>query len=220
MMIAGELEPCRKRGWKWVLGSLLGGGAVGYAGGFLLADHLDALVGGKPDASLMAAMLVALVYALSAIIVLAGLINPRLGQMWLNVEDAEELIEQRSLLLASGLVMLGVAAVLTLVALAGPAGPLPAAPVGLACAALFAAVVAASIRQYRLSDELMRELSREAGSWAFQLLAVFGCGWGAAAHLGFVEGPQALDWVTAAAAAMLIGTFVAVGKRGLLAPRR
>jgi hypothetical protein len=43
--------------------------------------------------------------------------------------------------------------------------------------------------------------------------------WAAAAHLGFVPAPEPLDWVTGIAAALLLGAVIAVGRRGMLAPR-
>lgn len=220
-MIVSELpEPRRKRGWTWLLGIALGGAVAGYAVGFLFADQIDRIVGGSSaDPSRGVALAVALVYAVSALVVLAGVIAPRAGAHFLNVEDAVELMEQRRQLALSAWAMLAIALLLGLLAFAAPAGPLAAEVVLAGCLVSLGALILLSQRVARLADEFTQALSRDAAVWGFYLLSGAGGLWAIAGHLGFLRGPVALDWVTGGAAALLLGAMIAVGRRGLLTPR-
>jgi O-antigen/teichoic acid export membrane protein len=220
MMVSDVNAPRAKRGWKWVAGMALGGAAAGGLAGFLFADRIDAMLGGpEPDPSRLVAFMVALVYGATALLVLAGLVNPRIGARFLNVEDADELIEQRRQLVLSALSMLSIAGILLALAFAAPAGPLPREAALGAAMLGFVVLAALSARVRGMLDELMRAVSQEATVWGFHLLAVGGGVWSVAAHLGYAPAPQPLDFITAAAAALLVGAFIAVGKRGMLAPR-
>jgi hypothetical protein len=212
-------EPRRKWGWKKIAVMFLAGGVAGYAAGYLLADQIDAVVEGPNAGSRLAALAVAVIYGITALMVLGGLINPRIGARFLNVEDAEELIEQRRLLTASATAMLATAAILALLALAAPAGPLAPGLVGGVCAVLLAVAATAAVRQHRHSDELMREVVRDASVWSLGLIEGAAAVWAGGAHLGFFPGPSPLDILTAIVAATLIGALIAAGRRGLLNPR-
>jgi MFS family permease len=215
-----QIKPRHKLDWRWLAGLMAAGAVVGYTVGGYLASNRIALWGGEPQWSVLAALFVALIMAVTAVLVLAGLIKPSVGSRFLNVEDAEELIEQRALLVASGLGIVAMAAILVLLAFADSVGgPLPAAVVALACALLAVVLVVAARRQHGLSDELMRETSRDAGNHAFTVMAGLGGIWAIAAHLGYLSAPQPLDWLTVAAVATLAGAIVAAGKRGLLKQR-
>lgn len=220
-MMAAELgTPRAKRGWKFLGGMALGGGVAGYLFGFFFADQIDGMLGGPdPDPSRFAAFLVALIYGVTALAVLVGLVNPKIGARFLNVEDAEELIEQRRQLALSGISMLAVAGILLLLAFSAPAGPVAPATALIGCVVLLTLMVAVSLRMNTMIDELMQAVSRDAATWGFYLLAGAGGLWAICAHLGFASAPEALDWVTGTAAALLIGAFIAVGRRGMLALR-
>src|SRR5690606_10079191 len=106
----------------------------------------------------------------------------------LNLEDMEEALEERRVLLysAAGMGAFGVA--LVLLAFSGPGGALPPGPVLAVVAALFALASWLSLVVWRLMDELMRGLSQQTASATFYLLMVLGGGWALLAHLGFVHG--------------------------------
>lgn len=213
-------KPRRKPDWRWLVGLFIGGALVGAGLGGLVATNRITLWGGNPSPSVLAALFVALIMAVTALLVLAGLIKPSVGSRFLNVEDAEELVEQRALLVASGLGILAMAAILVLLAFAASVGgPVPVAIVAVACALLVVVLVVTARWQHSQSDELMRETSRDAGNYAFTVMAGLGGIWATAAHLGYLPAPRPLDWLTVGALATLAGAIVATGKRGLLKQR-
>jgi hypothetical protein len=110
---------------------------------------------------------------------------------------------------AWGLLLIGLS-------LAGPGGLL--SPIAAGAAALFLIVILMllTIASRRLSDELGRTLSREAGNVAFYLVLVLGGGWAMLAHLGFAVAPAPLDWLTLFTLLLFAATFIALGRRKLL----
>lgn len=159
---------------------------------------------------------VAIIYAMMGLTVGLGTLMPRGGAKVLNVGGPDDLVDQRAVLLGSAAGSLVIGGALMLLALAGPAGVIPA---GLALSALaFSMVLTAliGVLQWRQYDELMRALSSEGGAIAFMLsLAVLG-GWAALAHLGRAVPLEPL-WVLALTALfLLVGSFIAAGRRGLL----
>lgn len=199
--------------------SLVGGGIVGFLGASVMMALIETGRLGEPDVSSVAALAVALVYALTGLIVLAGLAAPGAGARFLNVEDAEELIEQKPSLMASGWGMIVMGLVLAVIALGGDGGVIePVMALGLALV-LMAAGTALSLRSMRHSDELMRAVMAEATQVSYYLMLFIVGGWAASAHFGFVAGPSMLDLLTAFWAFMLVAAFWASGRRGMLKPR-
>lgn len=199
--------------------SALGGGVVGMIG----ASGVMYLIGtgglGEPSVSQVIALLVALVYVLTGLIVLAGLISPEAGSRFLNVEDADELREQKGALAASGWAMLLLGALLAVIALGGPGGVLSPLAALIVAILLTGIAVYLSVRGMRLSDELTTAMSTEAAQLGYYLLfAVLG-GWAMLAHLGFVTPPAMLDVLTLFWVLVLGSTFWVAGRRGLLNPR-
>ena len=188
-------------------------GIVGAAAGIRLIESGRL---GEFGGSQVAAAAVGLVYLLTGMAVAAGLVRPKLGAQFLNVSDAEELREQRKLLGLSAFSM--VLSALALFVLASAGVMQPSLALGLAIA-LLAPTIVLGIAQRRLMDELLRQVSSEAGSAAFYLTMVFGGGWSVLAHLGFVPAAAPLDWITMFFAVALIAAFAAAGSRGLLNPR-
>ncbi|MGB3378612.1 MAG: hypothetical protein WBA55_07565 [Allopontixanthobacter sediminis] len=221
MMMTREHGDIAKAPFKWrkLITSVLIGGVAGFlaASGFMQLVDSEAL--GRLNASREIAGLVGILYLMTGAFVGIGAINPGVGARFLNVEDADELREQRKVLGLSALGMIAFGAVLVILALAAPIGPIPP---GFALAGVIALMVFSSItgaRQTRLTDELMKAVSRESTSLAFYLLFLFGGGWAALAHLGYAAGPAMLDWITMFAALMLISAFWVCGRRGMLMPR-
>lgn len=199
--------------------SMAVGAVVGFLGAMAVLHFADRSVLAQAGPSVEIALLVAMLYAATGLMIAVGALSPAIGSKFLNVEDAEELREQRRMLgySAGGMVAFGLA--LAMVALAAPAGPV-AAPVSLVAAlALLAVAVVLSLRQMRYVDELLRAVSREAGANAFYLTVLVGGGWAMLAHLGYTIAPRPLDWLTLFAVVMLLGAFWACGRRGLLTPR-
>ncbi|MEQ1540741.1 MAG: hypothetical protein ABL926_00665 [Novosphingobium sp.] len=159
---------------------------------------------------------VGVIYLLMGLMVGLGTLMPGPGSKLLNVAGPDDLTDQRRVLLGSAAASLFVGAALLALSLAGPAGLVPD---GLALGALalaFLLCVVIGVLQWREYDELMRQMSTDCGSIAF-MMALPGLGaWAALAHLGRVP-PFAPLWVLAAMAlALLIASFIAAGRRGLL----
>ncbi|MFV3130452.1 hypothetical protein [Niveispirillum sp. KHB5.9] len=135
---------------------------------------------------------------------------------FMAADKAEDLRLQRRELIYAAATMVAWGTALVLLALSGPVGivrPMVALPVALA---LYATGGVLGFAQWRAMDELKRLLSQESGNWTFYLLTVVGGGWAILAHLGFVAGPVPLDWLTMFSALMLVASFIAIGRRGLL----
>ena len=200
---------------KWAV-SLLVGGLAGFAGASLLMNLVEGGALGELSGSQVGALGVAMVYLLMGLAVLVGAAAPRAGSTFLNVEDADELREQRAAILPSAIACLAMAAGLTAVALAAAAGMVtPAA----ALAGFGMALVVAtwlSLMVVRHSDELMRQVMRDGASASYYLtFAVLG-GWALLAHLGYAAAPAMLDIVSLFFALTLVGCFWVIGRRGML----
>jgi len=206
--------------WKRSVMRMLAGGLVGAAisaAALALAGSalLDAM---GPSRVALAA--VGLVYGLMAAFVGFGLAAPRIGAQLLNVADAEELREERSGMMLSVVTMGALGLALFLLAVARTpgfaAGLVPAGAAMAALVAISVGGVAASWRWQGRFDELNRQLGLEGCFWAFCLSWVVLTLWGAADFLGLGAALTPIDVVTTLAAMMLIGSFVAVGRRGMM----
>lgn len=214
-MTAGDSTGWRHPAIKF-LGFLLGGAAFGYAAGSLLGERLDGVFAEIAfDGSGLAAYLIALCYLVMGAIVGAGAAFPRLGALILNTYGEEELREDRAKLLlgSATMILFGLALLVMVLASAGSVQPVTAA-------VLFFGLLLASIVPYwpmlRRLDELDRQLSHEAISYTYYALLVFGGSWAALGHLELMRGPATLDWLSMFWGLMMVATFVAAGRRGLL----
>lgn len=161
---------------------------------------------------------VGLIYVLFAVFVGAGAAGPRIGAQFLNVEDEDDLRQQRQVLAYAAAAMAMIGSALVVLALAGPGGVL-ARPTALAAAlALFAASVPLTLFQWRLMDELLRSVTVETGNLSYYLILLGGGGWAMLAHLDFAAAPAPLDWLTMFSAITLAASFVATMRRGLHQP--
>ena len=215
--IAKSATPPTK--WKKILFSLALGGVSGFLGA--LAFLKLGMTGdfGMLGPSEEIAALVGLVYALTGGAIGIGLIMPKAGATYLNVEDAEELTEQRSMLASSALAMLALGIALIVVALAEPVGTIPP---GVVVPIVSAAVLLATglgMMSHRRQDELMRAMGRESAALAFYLLALVGGIWALSGHLEYTAPPAPLDWLTMIWGLMLLAAFIVVGKRGMMKMR-
>ncbi|MGB3797299.1 MAG: hypothetical protein WA957_13470 [Alteraurantiacibacter sp.] len=213
------LDKTRKSKVRKLLTALVIGAVVGFLVSFAFMRTAQLGILGELDTSREIAGLVGLLYVATACFVGFGVINPKLGARVLNVEDGEELQEQRSMLgwSVAGMAALGFA--LFIAALSAPVGPIPAEIMIIGVVALLAISCFTSYRQRRYTDELMRNVSLETASTAFYFTSIFGGGWALLAHGNVVAGPLPLDWLTMFAAIMLLATYWVCGKRGLLKQR-
>lgn len=209
----------KKRRLKKTMFSLGLGAISGFVGATLVMQLLDSDSLADVGASVEIAVLVALVYLLIAIAVGVGVLSPKAGASFLNVEDADELEEQRSILGYSAIGMAGAGIALAVVALSGPDGLVePRLALGL-YVVLSVLAVWVSLKSWKLQDELMKAIGREAAGMSFYLVLLVGGTWALLAHLGFVAAPRALDWLSMFWALLLLAAFIVVGKRGMLMMR-
>ncbi len=129
---------------------------------------------------------------------------------------AEEMRERGRLHLYSFIWMAACGLFLIGLSLAGPGGVLPPTAALAGALVLISVLSGLGIAVWRLSDELGRTLSHEAGNMAFYLILVFGGGWAMLAHLGFVAAPSPLEWLTMFTVLMFVASFIAAGRRKLL----
>lgn len=207
----------RKVLMQMVLGAVSGGVAM-----FAVMWSIDRPGGLIEDPSRIYALGVALVYGLMAALIGLGLAAPQLGAKTLNVEDADELTEQRpNLLVGAGMFAL-VAILLAGLAL-GPgdpvSGPLSASAALILSGGAGAGLVLLSVAYRKRGDEMMRAVSHEASSWAIGLvLLVFG-GWAIATQFAGVTPFTPITFLAGFFTLYLVAVFIAVGKRGMLLPR-
>jgi len=147
-----------------------------------------------------------------------GLVFPALGAKLLNVADRDDLADQRAILTGSAISCIALGAALMLVALSGPEGPVPGgvAIVALACSMVLMIVI--TIAQWRYYDEMMRNVSLEASAWMAALLFPAIMLWATAVHIGQAAAIDPLALIGLLAVTMLLATFIATGRRGLLMP--
>lgn len=199
--------------------SLVFGGLVGFLGATGVIALVEAGSFGTPDASQVIALLVALIYLLTGLMAALGVAAPRMGAKFLNVEDEDELLEQKQVLAASGWGMVALGLMLALIALGGPGGVLDS-HVALVGAVLLGAIGTwLSMRSVKLADELMRATMNEAAATAYYFVFVVIGGWAMVSYLGYVPVPSMLDLLTLFWALVLVAAFWAAGRRGMLKQR-
>lgn len=195
------------------------GAVAGFAASAGMMEFIDSSAVGGLDMSATVAALVGMVYVVIGFGVAFGSASPQVGAKFLNVEDADELREQKKVLGLSGVAMLMWGAALVALALAAPDGPVPQ---GVALAVGLTGLVIGtvlSIQVYRASDELMLAVNLEGGALSYGLVFVVVGGWAMLAHLGYTAAPAPLDLLSLFYVLVLVASFVAVGRRGMLTIR-
>ena len=194
--------------------------AIGAVCGFIVAFGVtwfsDDIGETGLSASAEIATLVGALYLMVSVFVGLGTLRPGTGAKLLNVEDADELREQRTLLLNSsyGMGLWGLA--LIVLALSGTTAPIAPLAGLIVTVVLYVLGLYFTVRAYAHSDELMTAVNREAAVWSYGLaFAVLG-GWSAVAHVEYIGGPGPLDVLSVFYAMVLIATFIAAGRRGML----
>lgn len=195
------------------------GAIAGFAGAFAFISLTDSGAIGDLDPSQLVAGMIALIYVLMAAPIGIGLLAPKAGAAFLNVEDADEMREERGQLFCSFLGMAGAGAALLVAALAGPGGMIDATTGLTLFAGLTVFTTVLSLWMTGRQDELMRAVSRETAAIAFYVVGTVGTLWALLAHLEFVAAPAPLDWLSIFWGGILLAAFIGVGRRGMLAMR-
>lgn len=154
-----------------------------------------------------------------AVFALLGTLNLAIahkGGQFMEADTADELRERGPLLLYSFAWMAASGLLLMLLGLAGPGGVFAPRAALAGALVLIAVLTVLGVAVWRLSDELGRTLSHEAGNMAFYLIQLFGGGWAMLAHLGFAPAPAPLEWLTLFTVILFAASIIAVGRRKLL----
>jgi hypothetical protein len=69
---------------------------------------------------------------------------------------------------------------------------------------------------YRHSDELMAAVNLEAGALSYGIVSLVVGMWAMLAHLGYAAAPAPLDLLSLLYVLVLLASFIAVGRRGML----
>jgi len=174
------------------------------------------------DPARLSALAAGIVFALMGLIVGLGTLAPRSGAYLLNVEDSDELREQRRPLSRGSLIMLligGAMIALALAAVGGAAGMLTREAAAIAVGVAFVGVAGLSIAGKGENDELFKAVGTEASAGAmYAVLAIFGL-WAALAHLGYLAWIEPLGLLAVLLAVQLGAAFWVSARRGLLRPR-
>lgn len=195
------------------------GGVIGYAASAAMLSYVDRAALDGLSVSAFIAAVVGVLYAVIGLIITVGTASPWLGARFLNVEDADELREQKKVLTLSGASMLLSGVALLALALAAPDGPVPqAVALAVGGGGLVVGNVL-SVLVYRSSDELMLAVNLEAGALSYVLLLLVVGLWAMLAHLGYTAAPAPLDLLTLFYVVVLLASFIAVGRRGMLTIR-
>ena len=208
--------------WKKLSAQMLAGAAIGaaFVSGLIWLFKDRGLDLDDPGQAI--ALGTGAIYALIGLMVGLGALAPRTGARLLNVEDAEELTDQRTVLGYSAVscVLIGL---FFLVLAAVPAGgeggwvsPNVAAIIG---GASLLALIALTLLTNRRVDELTRQVSMEAQALALSVAMVLFGGWAGLAHLDYVEWISPLAFVAGLALLQLLAIFWIGAKRGLMTPR-
>ncbi len=195
-------------------------GLIGAIAGYLAITGYMELGGGAELAQVNPMRLVlscvGMVYLAMGLFAGLGTLVPRVGAKLLNVAGSEDLLDQRALLLGGSVSSGVIGAALMLLAASGPGGSVPdeMALGSLAFALLFS--IAITVLQWRHYDELMRQVSWEGSAFGLALLSPALVAWAALAHLGWTAALDPLGVIALLTSALLIGTLIAAGRRGML----
>ena len=212
-------QAARNKGLKKTLLAVGLGASAGFAATFVFLNLLGTDVLPEIGLSREIAALVAIVYLLIGLLMVFGLVSPKQGAKVLNVEDADEIEEERGQLLPATVAMILAGAALMVLALAQPVGPVAS------FVALSVYVVATVLSVYlslaaqKRQDELMREVGKECAVASYYLIFAIGGSWAGLAHLDYVAAPAPLDWLTMFWGMTLLAAFIVTSRRGMMAMR-
>jgi hypothetical protein len=198
-------------------GALIGAGAT-----IALLTSLGSARFAFHDPSRVAALGVGIVFALIGLIVGIGVIAPKAGAQMLNVEDAEEVRDQRRslgrgalIILLAGLAMLALA----LTVVDGAKGLFSRDMAGIIVAFCVVAIAGLSIGGRGEQDELMKVAGTEASAMAMVVTLVGLGAWAVLSYLGFVAWIAPLGMLSGLLVVQFVTIFAVSARRGMLRPR-
>lgn len=196
---------------------MLGGAVFGAAAMSLVLALVPKTSLAAADPSVVIALAAGTCYLIIGLIVAIGLIAPGAGARFLNVEDSDEIREERPKLKTSTLVFFLTGFFLLLLAMSAAGSVLlsPGATAVLAIGCLAGILIAGWLGS-KHSDELTVQMGQEASSISFQVAMLAIGGWAVFAMLGKATSIDPLALLASLALLQLFVTFVVIGRRGLL----
>jgi hypothetical protein len=199
--------------WRMFAGAIVGAGATALFLA-LVEPRMD-----LDDPANMLAIVAGISYAVIGLAVGLGLIVPRAGARFLNVEDADELREERVKLRTGAIACFLIGLFLLVLALAADKAYLTRDVALFTAAACLAGVAIASLFSGRRSDELTRQITLEASAATFHIALFVLGGWAALAHLGYAGWVSPLALISGLALLELVAIMVVSARKGLMTPR-
>lgn len=205
-------KPMNKFVFQMFIGALIGAAATAAFLALFGRTLVDTSNGGT-----MIAVVAGLCYALMGFFVGFGAIAPAAGARFLNVEDPDELREERGNISSGAIVCVLVGVFLLALASSGPGFGRELA-LTVAVLSLFAMLAVAYWSRGR-TDELTQKVSTESAALAMQIGLVVLAVWSALAHLGYVWWIEPLALIASASLLQLATAFWVAGRKGMLTPR-
>lgn len=212
MNAATQKNPVRTMLMRMLAGAVVGAAGMGLFLTFVAKPHLE-----LGDPSNMIAIVAGVSYLLIGLSVAVGLVAPNAGARFLNVEDSDELREERPKLQPATAVFVLTGVFLLVLAMANSATGFLSPAISLTVAAVcMVGIIAAGWISSRHSDELTRQMGQEAASMTFQVAMLVLGGWAALAQFGYVGWMGPLALISTLAMLQLVVTFIVIGRRGML----
>lgn len=206
----------RKKYWTQV-----GIGAVfGFFGAFFGLEIIDSTIdpdGLKLSIELILAGCVAIIYLIIGLMIGLSLMLPKkYATKMLNVEDEEELADQKRILLGSSISMGCIGAAMFILILSGTDGYF--APIigfsAMSIAFILAIIIA--VRDWPYYDEMMRKTTIDSTYLCAAILFTIVWFWCSAAWLGWIEMPSPLILLALFNGIYLLSVFIISGRMGLM----
>ena len=199
---------------KMLAGAVFGAASAALFLYFVGEDRLEGASAGS-----MIAIIAGLSYFLMGLAVGFGVIAPGTGARFLNVEDADELREERAKLTPSAIACALIGIFFLVLALAPGGADADGRNIALVIAfACIAGVVLITIRM-RNNDELIRQIGLESSTWTLNAGLVILAIWATLAHLGYAGWVEPLGLIAGASMLHLCAIFWISAKKGLMRPR-
>lgn len=204
--------------YRKLLLQLLAGAVFGAIMGFGLSTVMLPQLESAGGAGAFALAAVGMLYTAMGLFVALGLVFPAMGAKVLNVADRDDLADQRAILTGSAVCCTALGLALLMLALSGPQGQISGVLAAGALAFALILAVAITVFQWKLYDELMRGISMEASAFMAAILFPAISLWAVLTHLGRAGPIDPLGLIALLAGSMLLASFLAAGRRGLLLP--
>lgn len=204
---------------KRMLVKMAAGAAVGAGATVLFFELFGKRNLDLDDPGVGLAIIGGLIFLLFGLFVGLGVAAPGAGARFLNVENADELRDQRKMLSLNALSCLLIGILLVVLAASGEGMVIGRATGAVVAGLCFAGVILLAIATRKLPDELMTRISQEASSLTLHIALLLFGGWAALAHLGYAEWVAPLTLLAGLVLIELLAIMWVSARKGLLTER-